>query len=161
PTAMRKPSLFRQFWKPKAEDRRRGSRCSQPRKISCYSHGLGCPLPPEPAPGADSKRHALAIHEHWNLRVRKHFDRLAAEDNRRDTGMGHHSETIWGSECLLAPSGRSLAARAQPLESFDGIRRTLGESTSLLQCCSESKRTPMRPVSSARIADLGDRRDHR
>src|SRR5215831_14519428 len=25
----------------------------------------------------------------------------------------HHIETIWGSECLLAPSGRSLALRAQ------------------------------------------------
>src|SRR5215472_5967658 len=31
-----------------------------------------------------------------------------AEDDK-----AHHIDTIWGSECLLAPSGRSLALRAQ------------------------------------------------
>ena len=33
-----------------------------------------------------------AIHEYWDPRVREHFDRLAAEDNRRDTAtpVGSH-----------------------------------------------------------------------
>ena len=37
-----------------------------------------------------------AIHEYWDLRVREHFDRLAAEDNRRDTAtpVGSHHYQI-------------------------------------------------------------------
>src|SRR5215469_8428868 len=37
----------------------------------------------------------LPINEHGDLRVREHFDRLAAEDNRRDTATpvrGHHDQ---------------------------------------------------------------------
>jgi hypothetical protein len=33
---------------------------------------------------APISRQILAIHEHGNLRVREHFDRLAPEDNCRD-----------------------------------------------------------------------------
>src|SRR5215469_16010921 len=43
-----------------------------------------------------------AIHEYWDLRVREHFDRLAAEDNRRDTATpvrSHHDQ--------ITPSGGS------------------------------------------------------
>src|SRR5207249_4170922 len=49
----------------------------------------------------ECRRTPSAIHEYGDLRVREHFDRLAAEDNRRDTATpvrGHHDQ--------IAPSRR-------------------------------------------------------
>src|SRR5215467_2445207 len=74
----------------------------------------------------------------------------------------HHIETVWGLECLLAPSGEALHPERTPLENLDGIRRAVGESTSLLQrvetnsdatrllCPDCGSRRPVRPPRVAR-----------